>query len=198
MDGFSDFFGDFTGLYFYSTVVQGNMALLGLAALFAVFRLQVLYGLRSESNDKIIFYIKEHYAQAGGLPPWLRHHSWNADQLLHALRAFKGGADYPERDARLTREILEESHLTQLVVEKGVLEHLQKDVAASLKRPLLLTVSVTAISLVLLPFASAIHRLGSLDEGLLFIAVILLNIVALVANFRFVLKSLSHGHPVLG
>lgn len=29
-----DNFDDFTGLYFYSTIVQGNMALLGLAALF--------------------------------------------------------------------------------------------------------------------------------------------------------------------
>ncbi len=194
-----DIFGDFTGLYFYSTVVQGNMALLGLAALFAVFRLQVLYELRGETNTKVVSFVREFfYEEQGRLPRWLHAHAWNADELVHALKGFKGGEKSGEEDYRIAQEILADSHFTQLLVEKSFLEMFQKQVTTGLKIPLLLTVSVTAFSLVLLPFSPAIHRLGILGEGGLFVVVIFLNIIALISNFRFVLRSLSYGHPVLG
>ncbi len=192
-----DIFGDFTGLYFYSTIVQGNMALLGLAALFAVFRLQVLYELRGEANNKIVSFVKEFFfEERGGLPRWLHAHAWNADELVHALKGFKEGDK--EADYQRAQEILADRHFTQLLVEKSFLEMFQKEVTTGLRKPLLLTVSVTAFSLVLLPFSAAIHRLRIFGEGGLFVIVILLNIIALISNFRFVLRSLSYGHPVLG
>ena len=56
---FADLFGETTGLYFFSAVFQGNMALLALVGVLIVFKIQQLNSSISQINDLIIRFIKD-------------------------------------------------------------------------------------------------------------------------------------------
>jgi hypothetical protein len=49
--------GEYTGLYFYSSVFQGNMALLALVGVFAIYKLQQIHNNIAEIKKFVIQYI---------------------------------------------------------------------------------------------------------------------------------------------
>ena len=63
-----DIFGESTGLYFYSAVFQGNMALLALVGVFAVFRLQQYQSVLDRFDTIVASFVRDVFLTRNQVP----------------------------------------------------------------------------------------------------------------------------------
>jgi hypothetical protein len=177
----STFFGPNTGIYFYSTIFQGDMALVGLIGLFVVFKLQRLIDLQHSCEDRILSRL-DSLVETGAITH--RHELFGTPipmhkrVLEHIRNESKPGApDYEDADS-----ILDNAELNHL---HAVIEGTFK-VKDAIERAVMPAIRwsgiVIVLSLVLMPLANETHRLSPTTlslEALSFVIMIVLNIWAL-------------------
>jgi hypothetical protein len=206
------FFSDSTALYFYSAVFQGNMALIALAGIFAVYALQQNSQRSRNNDDKLQNYV--HLQMVTGffqdlLRPW----DTDAEQLFRRILFYQ--TDGKITDGSVTTydgKVLDETHpdineyykavekikefrnsslYLNIISERSLVKNISKSIITDLRIPFLWTASVILLSLIWLPFANELHRHIQLLEAIPMVILIILDVIALILNARYVYLTLQ-------
>ncbi len=172
----------YTSYYFYSSVFQGNMALLAFAAIFVVYKIQLLnneiqladQALAERLND---WYTRENISM-----------SHETSMLLIDLDALES-AHTDTMDPKL-KLFCESNTFRTWHIRRHALRVNISAVRRSLKQPMYWTLSVIFFSLVLLPLSTLIHTEPWYFEWSLVFLVIVLNVVSLSKSVRFMQRML--------
>jgi len=176
----STFFGQYTGVYFYSTVFQGDMAMVGLIGLFVVFKLQRLIDLQHSCEDRIFSrldsYVPDHIHRTHEL--FSKPIPLHKTILEHIKQESKlGAAEYENAEFLLNNAELSHLH----TVSEGTFK--VKDAIERAMMPAIRwNAAAILLSLILLPFANAINRASHETfplETICIVAMIAINIWAL-------------------
>jgi hypothetical protein len=172
----------YTSFYFYSSVFQGNMALLAFAAVFVVYKIQLL-------NNEIQL---ADQAIAERLNDWYSHHnvpmSHETSMLLIDLDALEH-VHADTLDPQL-KEFCESNVFRTWHLRRHALRVNISAVKRSLRQPLYWTLSVIFSSLVLLPLSSLIHIEPWYVEWSLVLVIIILHTISLLHIVRFMKRML--------
>lgn len=188
------FFGESTGLYFYSAVFQGNMALLGLLAVFYAFFYQQLKAKTGYFENKICEtsdFIRQSLLNETGS---LRGASdRDIKRFFSALENNLSVGTMLEREA-ITSAL--RNYRTQVVPYMQLRNHFQgrlNTLPNSILLPFVLTAVVIVLSLASLLLVHFIHVRCSFIELVLFLLTILIDLCALFLNSRFFYKTIKFG-----
>jgi hypothetical protein len=185
-------FDQYTGLYFYSAVFQGNMALLALAGVFAVLRIQLIAESTRTKENEIITFIKDYYAMdSARVPEKLRSHFNDPQNIIAHIRTLLADNDYQPRNRSRLERLPDNETLLTMLRELGSLEQTRSSIITQLKLPFGSTILVILLSLALVPFATQIHASSYPAEACLFGLIVLLQIATLAVNGRFIFKILE-------
>ena len=176
----------YVGLYFFSAVFQGNMALLAIVGVFAVFKYQslqnTLQSIEGRLTDFVHDYIK-HFIPGEQLYldySTLQSLTSSLDTLAKKYPSQADVADY-------VRHLDKLPFYSRSLVQRAQVVAMITDISKSVRKPLIATLTVVIISLGLLPISQSIHATDPfiLEEGII-IAVVLINLYALFQNTMFV------------
>ncbi len=175
-----DFLGENTGLYFFSAVFQGNMALLALVGVFAVFKIQQLNSSLQQHNEYLIKTIQDrlsfelHDGYTMPFPCQIVNDIPDISAALQQVISKHGTKEL----IGLAAKSLQTDEGTKKMLEKSQnLANMKKKIKADMKKPIISTLSVAVFSLVWLPFVHGIHFACTDLEMCLIIVAIALNIV---------------------
>lgn len=182
---------DYIGLYFFSAVFQGNMALLGLLGVFVVFKRQEITYALQEKDNVIITYLHKfleldwdhvkpvafQYPNIEAIPERLIEESRNktrGESLCYKFNKLSEDKNFQERFKERKELVNKRSKILNLMVP-----------------PFFWILSVIFASLVLLPLIYLIHSKWPWLELVLIAVTIIGNVWALVETKRFVWKMLK-------
>ena len=185
------FFGDNTALYFYSAVFQGNMALIALAGIFAIFVLQQNLQRLNSNGENLINFVIEQTTNTFRATQWL--HSWfvDPDRLLDRIIFIQdGGMKGKERDivesVNLIKSFNDQAEYLRIKSLRINIKNNNLRIVSTLKTPFNWILSVIILSLLLLSSANYIHKLGDLCEWIPIWMIIGLNVIALLENKKYI------------
>ena len=180
-----------TWLYFFSSVFQGNAALLSVLAVYVVLRLQSIATLilSLEAHIEVYFHSYFHdrdkfvqtinYAAVEDLPEVVRE--------IEEGRRNVGGLSGPS----LVRGLKDDPLWKRLWSERSALTNIRSNLVAELILPAMLLGSLIICSLLLIPmyyrFSSFIHPI--------YVLTVLFQVTGLVFMFRYVYRALTTRRP---
>jgi hypothetical protein len=167
----------YTSYYFYSSVFQGNMALLAFAAVFVVHKIQLLNSEIQMADQGIAERLNEWYTR-DNVPM-----SHETSVLLIDLDALEMSHSHSV-DPRL-KDFSESNTFRTWHLRRHALRLNITAVRKSLKRPLYWTLSVIILSMILLPLSTLIHSEPWFIEWILVLITIVLNVISLTMSVRF-------------
>lgn len=173
---------NYTSFYFYSSVFQGNMGLLAFAAIFVVYKIQLLNNEIQLADQAIAERLNDWYSKEN-IPM-----SHETSMLLIDLDALES-VHADTLDPRL-KEFCESNIFRTWHIRRHALRVNISAVKRSLRQPLYWTLSVIFASLVLLPLSSLIHTEPWFVEWLLVLVIIVLNFISLIKSVRFMRRML--------
>jgi hypothetical protein len=180
-------FDQYTGLYFYSAIFQGNMALIAFAGVFAVFRIQLLAQSIQLKESEITKFLSAHYtSNSYPLPEELRSHFNNVLNIMTHINALLSDPNYRPSSRGRLEHLPNNQTLQSMLRELGQLTALKQTIISNLRFPFASIVAIILISVTLIPFASQIHSCGGVTEALFFGAVLLAQTISIVMNGKFV------------
>jgi hypothetical protein len=186
----STFFGESTGLYFYSAVFQGNMALLALVGVFVVFKLQYISWRKQALEEIITFYYNAAHESAN--VPIVHDKPRSIEEMEQKEHELKiTNPNSATRPHEISTLLIYLDRLKPKFDERRMLISKITEFIAQFYRPFFWTLTVIGLSLILLIFAHAIHNCVML-EIVFFVVTILTNIFSLFYIGKFVLRALQH------
>ncbi|MBA4311923.1 MAG: hypothetical protein C0417_04760 [Chlorobiaceae bacterium] len=196
------FFGNNTALYFYSAVFQGNMALIALAGIFATFVLQQNLQKLNSNGEKLISFVLERTKHNHFAGQWL--HSWFVDpqRLLDRIDYIQnGGMKVSENNKvesiNLIKSFNNDAAYLRIRTQHINLKNNNARIVDALKKPFYWTISVIILSLVLLALANYIHKLWDLYEWIPICLIIVLNVIALFENKKYIFSIFQYTERVI-
>ncbi|MDD5087921.1 MAG: hypothetical protein PHI18_03865 [bacterium] len=193
-----DFFGENTGLYFYSAVFQGNMALLGLLGVIVVFKLQHLSGWIDNIDEAIILYAQDKLEENRLVTGHIPLACYNA----HDLRKFLGKISKDEKNYSVeirasARHLLEgDAFVGQMLNTRKNAVSMRATTVRKATIPFILTGLAACLSLGLLMLSHQVHYYSTGVEACVFSAVFLLSCGAIWSDVSFAVLSLGRDkHP---
>lgn len=186
------YIGDSTGLYFYSAVFQGNMALLAFVGVFVVFRLQALSNHLLNLDSRIMDYVLNVFRLRHTQPVPLRVR--NAGEVRIALQdiaAWRATNPANAHFAQTAEDLRADWWLEETV---GIYQRLLQQrgqIARGWIIPAIAIALVCFLSQYLLTVADGIHKYCPCSEAVLFGVVIVLNITAVVLTIVYGINSLK-------
>ena len=182
-----------TGLYFYSAVFQGNMALLALVGVFVVFKLQILAGSLQQKDSEIVQLIREIFLSQGSrpIPEEIRSGFRSMETLQQTIQALLDNKIYNPDHLYVVQALYSNSSFKYLFTEREPIVDKQRRLVRRTRVPFSLILLVIIVSLILLPFAELMHLTCPGVELIVVLSVIVLNIIALIVNSRFVFRVLK-------
>jgi hypothetical protein len=183
---------DYIGLYFFSAVFQGNMALLALLGVFMVFKQQVITtDLREQENEIIAFLQKycEIYTSTsrppGSLLFLLPFSYKRVEDIPNIMKEMASRKDQSWLTG-LANGLLQNDEYKYRFENLEEISRKSKNIINHLKRPFISFLIVIILSLVLLPLIPLIHKASICFEILMIVCTFIINIWVLVETTRFV------------
>lgn len=188
-------FDNYTGLYFYSAVFQGNMALLAFTGVFVVFRLQLLSQAIQYKEAEVINFMINCYDNK---PQWIhqevRSHFDDLKNIKFHIQTLLDNRDWQPSN-RGTLEALQQNFTFSMSIEElKKIENQKKNIISKIKFPFGSLLAVVILSLILLLATNYIHTTNFWLEICMFILTLLLNIWALYINVKFIFKTVVEYH----
>ena len=186
--------GSNTGLYFYSAVFQGNMALLALVGVFVVFKLQIISGSLQMKDTEIMELIKQSFLTHGGqpIPEEIRSGFRDMQSLRMTIQSNLDDPNYRPSYRYVVESVQANSSFKYMFAEREPIAERQRRLVHETGPPFISILVVIICSLVLLPFADFIHETLPHIELYLILMVVTTNIVALIWNGKFVFRVLKN------
>ena len=183
------YFSDSVGLYFYSAVFQGNMAILALIGVFVVFKLQQLSTQLQQKEVVITNYVQGRIGTVAKVKiPISYSDISNLEVQLKKLAEGDGSVNYNDTIRQRTQEILSEDDFKNRISEYESISNNLKQIKISWKYPFLSILAVIILALIFLASAYWIHVCFPLVEIIIIYTTIIMNILALIINARFIFK----------
>lgn len=181
----------YVGLYFYSAVFQGNMALLALLGVFAIFRIQVIENRLSNLEAQLSQFIKDYIDRLmRGSDEHLDFTDMN--KLRESVEKLPEKFDqqpYISFAISLTKLPF---YINGFAERKALFDKIST-VTKHIKTPLFLTLFVIVLSLILLPLAYSINtRFIHPVEECAILVMILINIFTLISSIKFIFSLLKN------
>lgn len=182
-------FSDSTGLYFYSAVFQGNMALLALLGVFVVYRLQTHQQFVDRSIERAVKYVQSVFRSRFGsnvhfLPLNVED---LRDIVIYVPTQIKDADASIENEIQIIKETFKnDPQYCDFIALASGNKKLARIIITSFRKILLLVVAAILLSLLLLPFSSKIHEASAWIEALFFLSCIALNAIALLRAVVFI------------
>jgi hypothetical protein len=189
-------FDQYTGFYFFSSLFQGNIALLAFAGVFVVYRLQILTQAINAKESEIVAIISPAFVKNVGKVP---EEVISAFQDLHNI--VKHLDDYGDKLIaekigwqNVPKSLAADGRLHLLERQRNHMEEFQKQIVKATMKPFVWMVIIVLIALVGLPLASLIHTLGFVMEAIVIGIVVVINAYAIIINTQFSLHLLRNEH----
>jgi hypothetical protein len=180
-------FDNNVSLYFFSAVLQANTALIAFAAVFAVFRFQMLVQSLHNKDAEIITFIDNYFARVPlSVPDEIRVNYNRLEDLFDGIRSLLSDPEYKPSYKNYVQFLINHRMIPIFVHERHELIQKQQSLIKRFRWPMISLVLVIVSSLCLLPMSNYLHTAEATFELLAIIVVVLLNIWALVLNIRFV------------
>jgi hypothetical protein len=186
------FLSDSTGLYFYSAVFQGNMALLALIGVFIVFKLQKIANDLDRLNSRIIEFVAIYvdltslFGKTTSLP---------MDQEVETLPLILERLIKDKNQSILVRnqinDIKRSNKYLQFYEKRKFLNGIKSKIRQRMKIPFLWTLAVIVISLIFISLSHSLHNYNKILELVCMGCTILINIYALNLNAEFIWLTLQ-------
>jgi hypothetical protein len=187
-------FDQYTGLYFFSALFQGDIAFLALSGVFVVYRLQIITQAMGTKETEIVELISQPFkSQINQVPEEmiaafqdignLFKHLDEYENKLVAINAHWKG---------IATSLANDKKLQLLARQREELDRIRKLIVERTFKPFASMVAIVLVTLVGLPLATAIHSTGAISEASVFAVVVLLNAYAIVINARFSLQLLQN------
>jgi hypothetical protein len=173
---------NYTSYYFYSSIFQGNMGLLAFAAIFVVYKIQLLNNEIQLADQAIAERLNDWYTKEE-IP--MSHETSMLLIDLDALEAVHADTLDPRLKQFCESNIFRTWHIRRHALRVNI-----SAVKRSLTQPLYWTLSVVFTSLVLLPLSTLIHTEPWYFEWSLVAIVIVLNIISVVKTVGFMRRML--------
>lgn len=181
-----------SGLYFYSAVIQGNMALLALIGVFIVFKLQKIANDLDRLNSRIIEFVAIYvdltslFGKTTSLP---------MDQEVETLPLILNRLITDKNQSILVHnqvnDIQRSKKYLQLYEKRKFLNGMKLKIRQRMKVPFLWTLSVIVISLIFISLSHALHNYSEILELICMVCTILINVYALNLNTEFIWLTLQ-------
>ena len=177
------------GLYFYSAVFQGDVALLAVVGAFVVFRLQQLAAQILKAEERIREYVSDHLKREGyHLPASMLSADLKdyptAIKTISQTGGYRGEGFNPDFVGCVKR--LDNDQFRRLFAEwQG-----PSSTGVHVSQAVRWTVIAVVVSLVALPFSNLVHEHVAWIELPLFSVTIAISIIGLLATQRFILDVL--------
>ena len=154
------------GLYFFSAVFQGNMALCALTSVFVIYKLQQINTQLQSNENRIIDYIKgafnsEYVTGVGFLSPPIINFAdiRNIEATLIDERKKVSDGNH---HAKIFDNLIKDPYLTETLNKIKELDNKTIRIKADYRSSLLLVISVILISLIFLPLIYHIHVMSQI------------------------------------
>ncbi len=184
-------FDNNTSLYFYSAVFQGNMALLALIGVFVVYKLQILSNVLLRKDDQIISLIEEFCKKSiGSVPDFLWDILRSPDEFETKVKEKLGDPEYKVNFRPYLQTLIKNPELNNHLEDRRQIIRIQEKIVTEMKLPFSVVLAVIIVSLVLLPMSLKLHCQFPMSELFAVIGTVILNIIALTLNTKFVFKTL--------
>jgi hypothetical protein len=185
-------FDNNVGLYFYSAVLQANTALIALAAVFVVFRFQILSQSLQKKDLEIIKVIEGWFTfKPASMPGELKSHFDNLDNIMPYIISLSKSDSFKKSTNEVLKILVDDIELGRLIEERKQIIDRQISLKSNFRRPMLSILCVIILSLCLLPFSYNLHMYYSNFELWIILSVIGLNIYALIINAIFVFRAIE-------
>jgi hypothetical protein len=177
-----DFFNDYTSFYFYSTLFQGNMALLGLGGVFVVYRLQVLSTAMAAHDSNLVRIAESLFG--GVLPKIVSDALVNVPSFVSTIHEYVSEWESANPNASWSeisqlRRLIEDTRVRQILKMRELDLGSKSRIRGEYRFPFLSILLLTFCSLALIPFCSYIHHCSFLLEAFLFAIITLAEGLAL-------------------
>jgi hypothetical protein len=186
-------FDNNVSLYFFSAVLQANTALIAFAAVFAVFRFQLLVQSLQNKDSEIIQLVDKYLARKPmETPEELRSHYAHIQTLEDAINALVADPGYQPSYRSWIVSLAKNQPLASLFLERRQLVDKQANLKKRFKWPMLSILFVILLALCVLRFSNYVHTAMSDLEFVPIIFTASLNIWALILNTKFVFTNIKN------
>ncbi len=188
---------EYIGLYFFSAVFQGNMALLALAGVFAVYRIQSLDGQIETQTSRLFEYVAHRSLHLDSREVQTQMSGVFTASLLHErLETWKTNTDknfFADNLRTLAMSVFNEKARDFDSVQSLVSN--RRSTIGQMRLPFLLTLVTIVVSLLGLCFAHPLHNSHRGMEATGIFLTVLLQLVSLFATTRFIFLAIrTDGH----
>jgi hypothetical protein len=181
-----EFFGEYTSFYFYSTLFQGNMALLALGGVFVVYRMQI-HTTMIAAHDAEIVRIAERYYH-GELPQFVSEALLNPSTFLSQIESWHKERGEEHSYSHETRKLIRDPQLKQLSIARDHSIAIQENIRRKFRPPLAMILILTFCSLLVLPFCASIHCVSQWLEAGMFLIATAFEAIALKRTWELILE----------
>ena len=195
---FADFvlYHEYVGMYFYSAVFQGNMALIAIFGVFLVFRLQSLDQVIAYSlNETKEFIISRHIYPSSSIVYRPVKKVYSVEVLLSLLSVWLKPNDQNKDQEKFKEEALSlknDAHFIYLLKNCLALVRFRKEIISSLWQSITPILGIIFYSLILLTFSYSLNHWNKSFEIFLIFGAIGLEFYALQKLYHFVLLTIVH------
>jgi len=182
---------EYVGLYFYSTMFQGNMALLALLGVFVVFKRQELLN-ELQGKDFAIFSFFQNYLDSRSMTG--RHVPFNyrdVGDLPNLILDMSNGINVSPNIQEVAKNLHNDPNFRARFDERARIITQRNTVVDLLWFPFGSILLVIILSLILLPLAHFIHTNKPFIELPAIVFSIIINIASLAITTRFIWKVLK-------
>lgn len=181
-------FDNNVALYFYSAVLQANTALIAFAAVFVVFKFQLMSQALQNKDSEIIQFIDNYFSS---VPEEIRFYYNNISIIFNQINSRIADPTYQPQYRKKVESLIANPRASRLMQERKQIVDRQILLKNNFRWPMLSILPVIIICLCLLPFSYNLHLYYSNYELPLIAFVIVLNVWALILNVVFVFKTIS-------
>ena len=182
---------EYVGMYFYSAVLQGNMALLALLGVFVVFKRQELTIDLQGKDNAIVSYVQNYLDMFSPISKHVAINYPNVEGIPTELLNMSNDEKVHGTTRTQAKDLYDDSNFKARYAERKELVDRRAKIVSLMAPAFIWILSIIIVSLVLLPFVHSIHAKTPWLELLLIVATIISNIWALIVTKGFVWTMLT-------
>jgi hypothetical protein len=182
---------EYIGMYFFSAIFQGNMALLAFLGVFVVFKRQELMSELQGKDSLIVSFVQNYFDL---ILPAGKHMAFSyrsIEDLPNVIHAMIDNGSYPSNIQSRAKALHTDPNFNARYSERNQIITRRSSVLKLLVKPFWWILGIVIVSLLFLPFIHSIHLNYPILELLIVISTILANVVALFVTKVYVWKILK-------
>ena len=184
-------YNEYVGLYFFSALFQGNMALLALLGVFAVFKRQEITS-ELQGVDNAIVASVQFYLDWGVVPGQHVAISYGSvADIPNIIKDMSEGKGYPPNVQARAQPLHNDTNFRARFIERNALIERRRTILSKMAPAFGGILSIIIGSLLILPFVHAIHTKTPWLELAMVAVTIISNVWALIVTKRFVWQMLK-------